>query len=435
LVRLGPIIEPDSGAAANADCQALLQQADRLFEQGRYEEAAPLYDRACQDRTDLARRTRQRWAYCRIRQLVQRINKQPSSAQEWAAIEAESKQILQLVPGNRYVLFLRDLAAAHGNIAIASTPVTPEVVRASSPEGPAGPAASVATLASRILAALHAKADLRGAFRRFRQGRWQVIQTPSFVIYHMDPDLAESVASVAERARVEVYKTWFGHEPTGAWQPKCAIYLYPSGQAYARATGQGPASPGHSSTGLRGGRVVSRRIDLRGDANDLIKAILPHEITHVVMADRFTLRPLPRWADEGIAILSEPAIKKHAHLRNLGRYLRSGRLFSAQQIMSMGSYPPGDMWGLFYAESVSLVDFLVQRRGPQVFIRFMDQALKQGYAAALRSVYGFNSFAELERTWSKCRLAQVAQAERQLAKPAQTASAYGGNSQLFALTP
>ncbi len=367
-VRLGPIIEPAGGATSEADRMALLQRADRLFEEGRYEAAAPLYERACRNRTELPRHLAERWAYCRIRQVVRRINNGPGSSEEWETIEREAEQVLALVPGNRYVQFLRDLAASRGTLPIASAPVSPEVVRASSPEGPGGPAATVASLATRILAALHAKTDLRGPFRRFRQGRWQVLQTPSFVIYHMNPEQADAVARVAERARTEVYKTWFGREPAGPWQPKCVICLYPPSQPSARAAGQGPASPGHSATGLRGGRVVSRRIELRGDAPDLVEAVLPHEITHVVMADRYTLRPLPRWADEGIAILSEPAVKKYAHLRNLGRHVRFGPLFSAQQLMAMRCYPPGDMWGLFYAESVSLVDFLVQRCGPQAFL-------------------------------------------------------------------
>jgi hypothetical protein len=40
---------------------------------------------------------------------------------------------------------------------------------------------------------------------------------------------------------------------------------------------------------------------------------LPHEITHVVLADRFNTKPMPRWADEGMAVLTEPVEKKQAH--------------------------------------------------------------------------------------------------------------------------
>ena len=45
--------------------------------------------------------------------------------------------------------------------------------------------------------------------------------------------------------------------------------------------------------------------------------MLPHEATHVVLAGQFGDQPVPRWADEGMAVLTEPRDKIDRHLRNL----------------------------------------------------------------------------------------------------------------------
>ena len=102
-------------------------------------------------------------------------------------------------------------------------------------------------------------------------------------------------------------------------------------------------------------------------------------------------------------MLTEPPDKKTAHLKNLSNFTRNGRLYSARQLMTMGEYPPGQWWGLFYAQSVSLVEFLADRGGPDRFVEFMSRSLQNGYEPELKRVYGFGSFDELDREWSRRR--------------------------------
>src|SRR5204863_3822904 len=91
------------------------------------------------------------------------------------------------------------------------------------------------------------------------------------------------------------------------WAPRCDVYLHASAAAYAKATGKPVDGPGHSMVGTTAGRVVSRRIDLRLDEPTLTDAVLPSEVTQVVLADLFADQPLPRWALVGMAALSEVA--------------------------------------------------------------------------------------------------------------------------------
>ncbi len=389
-----------------------IKQADALFLANEYAEAAELYDRAYGAAPSSLDPIKDRWAYCRLARVVDRINHQPTAG-EWASIKTEVQAILQLVPDHQYTVSLLRMADQHGGTLVAATR-SGTTIRATEPESAKaverGGENLLATLASRIGLAKTDDATRQSLWRRFRSGGWKVLETSNFRIHHNDDALAGPIADVAESTRFEVYRTWFGREPAADWQPKCDIFVHATADSYVRATNQGPGSPGYSTTGMDRGRIVSRRVDVRRDGPDVVTAILPHEITHVVMADRFNGRPLPRWADEGVAVLSEPAEKKLAHLRNLDGKNTRGGMFTARQLMTMTDYPPGGQWGLFYAESVSLVEFLVAERGPTQFIEFMASAVQRGYEAELKRVYGFASFDELDRAWSKDRAAQVAAA-------------------------
>jgi tetratricopeptide (TPR) repeat protein len=405
-------VQPNSSASSDtlAEAKRLVRKADALFVARRFAEAGELYDRANRAAPESLEAARDRWVYCRLARTVEQINAVPSSSNRWSAIKSELQSILEAVPNNAFAQSLIAMADRRGAPASVSGAGREAIVRASEPDrADVKETNLLADLAGRIgLGASNSRQHSLG--RRFRSGNWQVLETSNFRVHSTDDQLAGQVADIAESTRLELYKTWYGKLPDSNWNPKCDVYVHDSADQYARITRQGPGSPGHSQTSAERGRVSSRRIDLRRDGTDLVHAILPHEITHVVLADRFTTRPMPRWADEGVAVLTEPADKKHAHLKNLGEFLNRGRVFSARQLMTMNDYPNGSQWPMFYAESVSLVEFLVARSGPSKFIEFMEGALKNGYETELKRVYGFASFEELEVAWSRGRVNQVAAA-------------------------
>ncbi len=129
--------------------------------------------------------------------------------------------------------------------------------------------------------------------------------------------------------------------------------------------------------------------------------VLPHETTHVVLAGRFGDRRLPHWADEGMAVLSEPRDRVELHLDNLPRHRRDDELFPVAELMQMDGYPDGGRIGPFYAESVSLVSFLSAEKGPKAFAHFLRDGLKDGYEPALKADYGINGFDDLQERWQR----------------------------------
>ena len=147
--------------------------------------------------------------------------------------------------------------------------------------------------------------------------------------------------------------------------------------------------------------MISRRIDLHCDDPNLFIGVLPHETTHVVLAGRFGGRMLPHWADEGMAVLSEPRERIELHLRNLPQHRSNGELFPVAELMQMDSYPQGNRIGAFYAESVSLVEFLSKEKGHAVFAQFMRDGMQNGYEAALQKTYGIRGFDDLQQRWQR----------------------------------
>jgi hypothetical protein len=150
---------------------------------------------------------------------------------------------------------------------------------------------------------------------------------------------------------------------------------------------------------LRGSQIVTRRIDLCCESLQLGIAALPHELTHVVLADRFRTTAPPPWADEGMGIQADPAAKRDLHRRDLDRALAADRAFDAPRLFAMTCCPLGGMRATFYGQSASLVAFLTELDSPRQFVQFLESAGRVGYDRALSETYGIESFEELNRMW------------------------------------
>jgi len=140
----------------------------------------------------------------------------------------------------------------------------------------------------------------------------------------------------------------------------------------------------------------------------MLEAVLPHETTHVVLAGQFGRHHVPRWADEGMAVLSEPRDKVEQHRRNLVKNQRE--LFPVRDLMNLQEYPQPRRITAFYAQSVVLVDYLCQQRGPQVFAAFLRDGLDHGYEAALQKHYGYRGFNDLQTLWDQQLRAEIERA-------------------------
>jgi hypothetical protein len=233
-----------------------------------------------------------------------------------------------------------------------------------------------------------------------RESGWDVADSDHFRVYHTgERPLARKAAVAAEQARARALRRWFADDCNG-WDQRGEILIFPTARAYSDATGVSTRSPGHSEIRADGSRVVLRRIHLHADEPAMVEAILPHEVTHAVLAGQFGDHPVPRWADEGMAVLDEPQERIDRHLNALSRQRDQGLLFSARELIGMKDYPEPRRIPAFYAQSVSLAEFLAETKDSRTVARFIRDGLRDGFETSLQRNYGW-SFDELESRWQK----------------------------------
>lgn len=222
----------------------------------------------------------------------------------------------------------------------------------------------------------------------------------NFVVrsYRGGPD-ASDVLQRARELRDELQRVWFGGAVNTNWNPRCEIVVHASQSTYLQVVGRGGIqTSGSSLVKFDRGRVVTRRVDLLADAKGELSA-LPHELTHVVLADRFGERQLPRWLDEGIATLSDSRHKQSLHHRDCRHALESGTAFRIPELFSLDRLTSSHQVAPFYGQSLSLVRFLADRDQPSQVIAFAESAMENGYDRALREVYEIDGVASLARQW------------------------------------
>jgi len=354
--------------------QQLVTQAEDAFGRRKYGEARGLFEKAFDLDRSLTEKFRDKWAYCVMSDVVENLNRSDAS-HSLADLKRQVNEAMGAAPSLQPTgqWLLREIDQRSRTQISAAAP-DPSVV---------DPSVNMTH------------------FGKNPQG-WMVTETSHFRIFHNQPrELVERVAQIAERTRVDMARKWFGTE-TGAWDPKCELVLHATAADYSKQTGVSATSPGHSriESDPSSFRVISRRMDLRCDNPGMLEAVLPHETTHVVLAGQFGAFVVPRWADEGMAVLSEPSDKIEMHRRNLLKSVREQQAFPLKDLMQLQDYPAAGRIQGFYAQSVILVDFLVQQRGPTTCVEFIRDGLRGGYETALRKHYGW-SFDELQQRWNQ----------------------------------
>lgn len=234
-----------------------------------------------------------------------------------------------------------------------------------------------------------------------RDSHWLVAETPSFQVWSPSKEVCPNgVGRDCENLRGRLITKWLGDNTPYVWLPKCAVVLHPTRESYLECVGwEAGDTAGSSLVTWRGGKVVMRRIDLRGDRIDFRTAALPHELTHVVLADIFPGRSLPRWADEGMAILEDESSKRSLQWRDLQLGLAEDRLFPLRDLLRTRDYPASHDWTIFYAQSASVVEYLVSQAPPRQLVSFLQRLTDDGLDRALRATYGINDVEELDRLW------------------------------------
>lgn len=215
--------------------------------------------------------------------------------------------------------------------------------------------------------------------------------TANFVVTAPTQEQAEQVGKCAEYWRHELAMLWLGQGMPN-WSRPCPISV---------KVGQIGAG-GSTTFTFENGEVFGWNMKVQGTMERILDSVVPHEVNHTIFASHFR-RPLPRWADEGAATIVEHESERLRQTTLLNEVIQTRRRIPLDTLLAIKEYPE-DMQQVLtlYAEGYSLADYLIQRRGDAgraVFLKFLADAHEQGWAQAIRTHYGYQETAKLEKDW------------------------------------
>ncbi len=148
-------------------------------------------------------------------------------------------------------------------------------------------------------------------------------------------------------------------------------------------------------------------------SNNLVwgKRAIAHELAHLVI-HQMTLNPyndLPTWLDEGLAMYAEGKLQP-VFADVLNNAIDENSLISVRSLSSSFSAYAGEAF-LSYAQSYSLVEFLISNYGQGQMLRLLNTFSEgSSYDGALEKVYGFDMDG-LDTLWRDYVIRQYQEAE------------------------
>lgn len=218
------------------------------------------------------------------------------------------------------------------------------------------------------------------------------VRSENFIVIAGTRALADEVARTAEQQRHDLAVQWLGHALPN-WPQPCPITVMAGPQIGAG---------GSTTFTMSRGSVGDWRMNVQGSQERILDSVLPHEITHTVLATHFAPlgRPVPRWADEGACTTVEHASEKSKHDHFLVQFLSQGRGIPFATMFSLKEYP-ADIMPL-YAQGYSVSSFLIAQGGPRRFVQFLEDGMRaEEWAVATEKHYGYPKIGRLQNAWNQ----------------------------------
>ena len=200
--------------------------------------------------------------------------------------------------------------------------------------------------------------------------------------YEGEESFAQELMAAAQQALARLTKD------TGAYLEKPAkLYTY----ADVRDLQGAMIHPREWTGGAAFTRYGIIAIGIAPGSLDWGKRAIAHELTHLVI-HQMTLNPyneMPTWLDEGLAMHTEGPLEPE-YIAFINKAIAEGSLISVRSLSSpFSAYAEQSI--LSYAQSYSLVDFLIDNYGQGKMLELLNTFREgSGYDAALEKVYGFD---------------------------------------------
>jgi tetratricopeptide (TPR) repeat protein len=265
--------------------------------------------------------------------------------------------------------------------------------------------ATVAKLRQQAIA--RAQSIYEASATRRREGAWAIVlpdvwkqrRTEHFDVYARNDLVADRVGEAAEFHFASL-SAWLGRPADSPWEPRCEIRIFETTEALQRDTKGGGATRALTRTRVQGDRVLSRTISLCQDDPWLLSSTLPHELTHLLLADLCRTGKLPPALDEGLASQAEPPAR-----RLMLRRLLSDSIPEPLELLRTSRIPADkpEVCG----QCAALTDFLLHQASTmaagdsdQSPIAFVLRTFQEGCRPDWPEMLGWESESAMRADWS-----------------------------------
>ncbi len=252
---------------------------------------------------------------------------------------------------------------------------------------------------SRLFVLLAAAIGLCGPLQVDAAQKLKELRGDHFIVrYDGDETYARQLLHQSERLYAAITRN-LGHDQLAEpWrgERRCTISLYKDQGDFRKATRGMQWAEGMAN-------YKTREIFAYYGNPDLLPSVLPHEIAHIIFREIMGHTPrIPLWLDEGVALSQEqdrrselyPVAKKAMADGTLIPFEEMDKIRDAKDMNTRRA-------GIFYAQSLATVNFLLETLRQDRFLKFCRQ-LRDGknVPEALKTVYGterIQSLADLQK--------------------------------------
>lgn len=229
---------------------------------------------------------------------------------------------------------------------------------------------------------------------------WDEVSDKHFIV-HYDKRIGTEQARQTLRKAEEYYSLvaqrlgYARYTDYWTWEQRVKIIVYADQSDFMANTGQPPWSLGYADRDVR--LLNSRAIVTYLQEQDFFEGVLPHEIGHLILRDFVgPSATIPLWFDEGVAQSQESQKVAFAD-QLMPRLIVLGRYLPLDQLVSVDIRSETDKLRvrIFYAQSVSVVNFLIKNYGHEAFGRLcrsigegnsFERSLAMAYASSIGSI-------------------------------------------------
>ncbi len=227
---------------------------------------------------------------------------------------------------------------------------------------------------------------------------WQILKSTHFLVFYKDA--SENTLNQLTQKAEDCYNSitedlGFNRFNFWTWDNRAKIYLFNNQEEYKKETQAADWSAGEA-------KVASKTIMTFVTAPGFLNNVLAHEMAHIIFNEMvgFDNPAVPLWLQEGVATYQERDISSVK--ADLAGKLRQGNFLGLDDLSrtEVSGSKDKERVGLFYAESYSLVKYLISEFGKDRFV-FFCQNLRdnKNLAAALAKTYSFAGMADFESAW------------------------------------